>query len=55
MRSRTHILGFVLGLGETSCGVETLFNGCEQSKGFVTLLAQDILNRIACVRPKFQI
>ena len=43
------MIGFLLGLGETSCAVETLFNGCEQYKGFVTLLVQDLLNRISAV------
>ena len=43
-------LGYVLGMGETSCGVETLFEGCESSRGFLSLVTGDVLAAMAEVR-----
>lgn len=42
---RDQCLGFLLGLGETSCDINTLFQGCETAKGLITLSVNDLLER----------
>ena len=39
----------MLGIGETSCRVETLFEGCESFRGFLSLITNDILTAMADV------
>lgn len=39
-------VGFLLGLGETACDINTLFQGCETAKGLITLSVNDLLERV---------
>ena len=42
-------LGFLLGVGETSCDVASIFQGSESSKGLITLSVESILSQIEIV------
>lgn len=39
-------LGYLLGIGETSCDIGTLFQGSESAKGLITLSVSDLLENV---------
>lgn len=42
-------IGFLLGVGETSCDIDMLFQGCSSAKGLITLSVNDLLNQVNAV------
>ena len=44
------VIGYLLGIGETSCDIDTFFQGSADTKGLITLSVNNLLQQVNQVK-----